>query len=219
MFRSKSVVLDAITGNNEDKADNRVLPILYDRAYTNMEEMATRLCRFDYQVCNGGFEQWLANDYLDEDGLLLKEFIQEFVDNYIDDKYTGIKTVSKYDLGERNVEISEDDLNTLILIKGYIDRSLRIVQEARSSVGMCEECYGTGYIDEDCYCEGQDEECDTCNGTGKVEVYCEHCNGEGHFTFDDCLDRARLGKLDDGYYALDNDKVFEVMGKMVLLAL
>lgn len=180
---------------------------------------------FNYQVRNGGLEQWFYNRYWDSDFDLL---------------YDSMKKAVGFDLGKES--------RTILAI---LER-IKIAQEQHSMITKdgyvhveCSDCNGDGEYEETCPdCDGSgttspDDDfgdvCPTCDGDGVIIEFCSNCEGTGYYEvelpyFVNTTDYLIINNVDSNteifklvtnddvnelYYELDESAVF-TMGKSLI---
>lgn len=206
MFSSKSIVLDALNGGEKEECKfekvYRDAVNKEDEKRTPEEKLVVMYGHFDYQVCNGGLEQYINNGYAEKE---------------LEDLAEGLSKVK----GEISKEIKE--------AFGIVESARAIWCSVNENVGCnCDECDGSGYVREDCdNCngsgyiwdeeDGEEKECEECRGDGYVEESCSVCEGDGEMRLDLVLENyaTEMDSLDNSYYSLDNKKVLDGVAELL----
>lgn len=116
-------------------------------AFTEYHRMAVVFGNLNYQVCNGGFSQWIFNGYCLEDIIYIYRYLNLSMKK---DKYKDNEAIKIL------VSLLEDYYSDVCDFESYGTISVD-----------CEDCEGFGYYED----EDEEETCDcyNCNGTGSVE--------------------------------------------------
>ena len=155
----------------------------------------------DYQVCNGGFEQYTGNGYHSTEQAGCTSDVSEEADIHERLVELSKEFFEKYDIPQ-----SEEFMSIITTYKVEIDTEYEIEED-------CEKCSGSGTVteqelveDEDGeeYYEDTEEECGECGGCGWVDIH----NPQHGCVTSSCSEM--YSKLDDRYYAINDDLIVEI---------
>ena len=145
---------DLINRDGEIKSHSDMIKYLSDNKKYDMLD-AVLIGNMNYQVENGGWEQWVSNGYCIHFPLLVDAL------NRVDSPNT-IKVLDMLDTVAKR--LSDDVLDGSIHSGGCMDNYLN--EEYQEHEEECSECGGNGYIDT----EDGEEDCEWCDGCGFITI-------------------------------------------------
>lgn len=155
----------------------------------------------DYQVCNGGFQQYTDNGYHSTQQAGFMSDVSEEADIH-----ERLIELSKEFFEKYDIALSEKFMSIIKEYEVEIDTEYEIEED-------CEECSGSGTVtdqelveDEDGeeYYEDTEEECGECGGCGWVNI-----NNPQHGCVTSSCSEI-YSKLDDRYYAINDALIVEI---------
>lgn len=162
---------------------------------------AVMLGNLNYQVENGGFQQWVDNGYASEALPGLLDFLKELGTENANKVWVMLTKLGKY---------------TSV---GVMNQGFGATYWEDEGEFLCEECRGMGGDDEQvdcdyCYGSGDDEDgdpCSACDGVGYTWewVECEECYGSG-YSDQRSFGRDLAANFDDEYYKINQNLLQEV---------
>lgn len=154
------------------------------------------LCKMNYQICNGGVEQWYYNGYADgrsatHEGdceLFDKEEINNIFSNFLVPFVNEVFPEYK----EQMFELAS---------------AWSIVQYQEEYEEMCSTCHGQGVIYNEWSDSDSNEECD-------MEELCTDCDGSGYYTEDSVIYNAE--RFESCLYKFENyDTILETFAQYI----
>lgn len=213
-------LMDLAYNENNDNFDYNDLLKNAEEKYGSIVKFAVLFGNYNYQVENGGHQQYYDNGYSDEisHGFFNKHHGRQ---GNFDTMISFFKQLSV----EKDITESFKNLLVNKLLPFFNGISFEIDDVEYEDV-QCYECNGSGEIYTNCdKCDGSgeidDEECDFCNGSGEIEECCDECNGSGRIEEfnDNCGYLLRdFNEEDDVYYDM-NEKLLKEFDNYLKLKL
>lgn len=175
---------------NKYSSDNQLEQIKIIKEKLSLEHAFIRLfLDYDYQVCNGGHQQYVDNGYHSTEQYGCMDNVSEN-----SDIHEELVNLSKLFFEKYPIKLAEDFLKIIGDFKISTDKESETEEN-------CYECDGHGYIFENIEEEEEEKECEECNGDGYVMV-----DNQNHGNIDHSTE-ILFRELDHRYFQINENLI------------